>query len=134
MCHFVFGREDLTSTCTNSLEANNQTVLSWRFSGFCTDIISGINLDVMYGESGKANGVPTKEIIGAYVRWVFRAIPLKCVRAIPIKWMWGVEKGKKDHYLWWPLATIDYLYPVLCCGCTTAVCLTFTSKSACFCI
>ncbi|CAC5361804.1 TCTN2 [Mytilus coruscus] len=58
-------REDLTSTCTNSLEANNQTVLSWRFSGFCTDKVSGINLDVMYGESGMANGVPTKKIIGA---------------------------------------------------------------------
>ncbi|VDI62598.1 tectonic-2 [Mytilus galloprovincialis] len=71
-------REDLTSTCTNSLEANNQTVLSWRFSGFCTDIISGINLDVMYGESGKANGVPTKEIIGAYVSYSKSTWQLTC--------------------------------------------------------
>ncbi|CAC5366675.1 TCTN2 [Mytilus coruscus] len=71
-------REDLTSTCTNSLEANNQTVLSWRISGFCTDIVSGINLDVMYGESGMANGVPTKEIIGAYVSYSKSAWQLTC--------------------------------------------------------
>ena len=67
----LYFREDLTDTCTDSLETTNQTVLSWRFAGFCTNIISGINLDVLYGESGMANGVPTNEIIGASIRWVY---------------------------------------------------------------
>lgn len=71
-------REDLTDTCTDSLETTNQTVLSWRFAGFCTNIISGINLDVLYGESGMANGVPTNEIIGASISYTKSTWQLTC--------------------------------------------------------
>ena len=36
--------------------------------GICSNITSGIHVDIMYAISGKANGIPINEIVGAKIR------------------------------------------------------------------
>ena len=39
-------------------------------TGICWNITTGIHLDILYAETGKSNGYPIYEILGAKVRYV----------------------------------------------------------------
>lgn len=69
-------REDISAVCTGYLatldDATNNSRLSYEARGLCVDIISGINLDVMYVVTGKLNATPIYEVIGSRIRFSAR--------------------------------------------------------------
>lgn len=75
-------REDISAVCTGYLatldDATNNSRLSYEARGLCVDIISGINLDVMYAVTGKLNATPIYEVIGSRISYVKSEWQLKC--------------------------------------------------------
>ena len=48
---------------------SDEYILSMAGSGMCTEMVTGIHMDIMYGETGKANGQPIYEVMNAFLRY-----------------------------------------------------------------
>ncbi|KAK3083920.1 hypothetical protein FSP39_005349 [Pinctada imbricata] len=81
-------REDVTEFCTQSYYQSDDVVLSYNLGGLCTNMISGIQIDIMYGESGRvfsrvgqsdrAYNQPIREIIGARISYINSTWQMSC--------------------------------------------------------
>ncbi|ESO97721.1 hypothetical protein LOTGIDRAFT_228304 [Lottia gigantea] len=68
-----------SSSDINKTNITNSTVYPGEsLQGICTDLTTGIHLDILYGETGQGNGYPIQEIVGARISYTIDDWQLSC--------------------------------------------------------
>ncbi|KAK6184482.1 hypothetical protein SNE40_006950 [Patella caerulea] len=71
-------RQNLTELLNVSSDSSNITSPIDDLKGICYNITSSINLHVLYAETGKGNGYPIREILGAGITYTLSDWQLSC--------------------------------------------------------
>ncbi|XP_021349867.1 tectonic-2-like isoform X2 [Mizuhopecten yessoensis] len=71
-------RGNLSYVCERPVNMTDADVIARESSGMCTDVVTGINLEVMYAETGKSNNQPIYEVIGSFVSYTNITLNMTC--------------------------------------------------------
>ncbi|XP_060064682.1 serine-rich adhesin for platelets-like [Ylistrum balloti] len=71
-------RGNLSYVCERPVNLTDADVIARESSGMCTDVVTGINLEIMYAETGKSDYQPIYEVIGAFISYTNITLNLTC--------------------------------------------------------
>lgn len=71
-------RGNLSYVCERPVNLTDADVIARESSGMCTDVVTGISLEVMYAETGKSDNQPIYEVIGAAISYTNITLNLTC--------------------------------------------------------
>lgn len=77
--HWItFERGNLSYVCERPENLTDADVIARESSGMCTDVVTGIMLEIMYAETGRSNNQPIYEVIGAHVSYTNITLNMTC--------------------------------------------------------
>ncbi|XP_033748286.1 cell wall protein DAN4-like isoform X2 [Pecten maximus] len=71
-------RGNLSYVCDRPVNLTDADVIARESSGMCTDVVTGISLEVMYAETGKSNNQPIYEVIGSFISYTNITLNMTC--------------------------------------------------------